>query len=80
VSLELTVEARQWLAKEGYEPAFGARPLKRVIQRHVENPLSKRLISREYGPGDTILVDLAAEELVFKRKEATPVPQASRVS
>jgi ATP-dependent Clp protease ATP-binding subunit ClpC len=80
VSLELTVEARQWLAEEGYEPAFGARPLKRVIQRSVENPLSKRLISGEYAAGDTILVDLAAEELIFKRKEVMAIPQPSMVA
>jgi ATP-dependent Clp protease ATP-binding subunit ClpC len=43
VSIELTEEARTWLAKEGYDPAFGARPLRRTLQRHVESPLSKSL-------------------------------------
>jgi ATP-dependent Clp protease ATP-binding subunit ClpC len=80
VSLELTEEARQWLAKEGYDPAFGARPLKRVIQRYVENPLAKRLISGEYKSGDTILVVCTKEELTFRRKDATAIRQPTMVS
>jgi ATP-dependent Clp protease ATP-binding subunit ClpC len=72
VGLELTDEARKWLAKEGYEPAFGARPLKRVIQRHVENPLSKRLIAGEFAAGDAIVVTAGEEGLSFNLKERTP--------
>jgi ATP-dependent Clp protease ATP-binding subunit ClpB len=80
VSLELAAGARAWLAREGYEPLFGARPLKRVIQRYVENPLSKRLISGDYKAGDAIIVDATADELVFQRKQETPVAQAAAVS
>ncbi len=80
VSLELSEAARVWLAREGYDPAFGARPLKRVIQRYVENPLSKRLIAGEYRQGEVIMVDCVNEELIFKRKEVSAVPQATQVS
>jgi len=70
VAIELTDAARAWLAEQGYDPQFGARPLKRVIQRSLENPLSKRLISGEFKEGDTIVVDVADNELVFSVKEA----------
>ncbi|HEY58241.1 MAG TPA: AAA domain-containing protein [Anaerolineae bacterium] len=70
--LELTPEARQWLAEIGYDPNFGARPLQRAIQKHVEGPLAIRLLSGEFAPGDVVLVDKHPEqpELTF-RKQAT---------
>lgn len=49
LKVELTDEARTWLAKRGYDPSFGARPLKRALQKYVENPLSVTLLSGEYG-------------------------------
>ncbi|HWQ15234.1 MAG TPA: ATP-dependent chaperone ClpB [Roseiflexaceae bacterium] len=58
LSLELTDEARQRLAEEGYDPVFGARPLKRVIQQRIQNPLALRLLQGEFREGDTILVDV----------------------
>ncbi|RME13903.1 MAG: AAA family ATPase [Ardenticatenia bacterium] len=70
LSIELTDAARDWLAEKGYNPEFGARPLKRVIQRHVETPLSRRLLAGEFREGDTIVVDVENGELVFRRKEA----------
>ena len=71
VTVEITDKAREWLAKEGFDPVFGARPLRRAIQRHVENPLSKRLLSGEFQEGDNIVVDRGAEGLVFERGKAT---------
>jgi len=70
LKVELTDEAREWLAKEGYDPSFGARPLKRALQKHVESPLSIALLSGEYVEGDTVLVDLDKEkqELTFRKK------------
>ena len=56
ITFELTLEARQWLAKEGFDPTFGARPLRRAIQRHLENPMSKAILAAEFQPGDHILV------------------------
>jgi ATP-dependent Clp protease ATP-binding subunit ClpC len=71
VSIEVTPEAKEFLAEEGYDPKFGARPLARAIRRHIENPLSSRIIGGEFGPGDMILVDRAADGLAFKAKVPT---------
>jgi ATP-dependent Clp protease ATP-binding subunit ClpC len=68
VSIEVTGEAKEFLAEEGYDPKFGARPLARSIRRHVENPLSSRIIGGEFGPGDTVVVDSAEDGLTFKTK------------
>jgi ATP-dependent Clp protease ATP-binding subunit ClpC len=57
LAVELTPAAREWLAKVGYDPAFGARPLKRALQKYVESPLSISLLSGEFSAGDHILVD-----------------------
>ena len=57
LSLEVTTEAETWLAKRGYDPVFGARPLKRVIQREISDPLAKRLLEGKFGEGAVITVD-----------------------
>jgi len=69
--IELTEEAKSWLAKEGYDPVFGARPLRRVIERYVENPLSTKLLRGEFKEGDMIKVDLGDEGLAFTAKTAS---------
>jgi len=58
LNVELTETARKWLAERGYDPAFGARPLKRALQKYVESPLSVSLLSGEFQQGQTILVDV----------------------
>ena len=68
VSVEVTDAAKEFLAEEGYDPKFGGRPLARAIRRYIENPLSSRIISGEFDPDDTIVVDLAGDELTFKPK------------
>jgi len=68
LGIELTDAARQWLAQEGYDPQFGARPLRRVIQRTMENPLSARILSGEFKEGDTVVVDVGAGGLGFRKK------------
>jgi ATP-dependent Clp protease ATP-binding subunit ClpC len=78
ITVELTEEARSWLAQEGYDPAFGARPLRRTLQRHLESPLSKRILRGEFETGDHILADVGEQEddgtgLVFLKQEAIPV-------
>jgi ATP-dependent Clp protease ATP-binding subunit ClpB len=64
--LELTDEAQQVLAEAGWDPTYGARPLKRAIQRLVENPLALRLLEGEFAEGDTVRVDAKDGELVFE--------------
>jgi ATP-dependent Clp protease ATP-binding subunit ClpA len=67
IAIVLTEEAKTWLAREGFDPMFGARPLRRTIQREVENPLSKKMLLGEFKEGDTVEVDLSPEGLVFMR-------------
>ena len=68
VSVEVTQAAKEFLAQEGYDPKFGARPLARAIRRHIENPLSSRIIGGEFDPFDTVLVDRDADALSFRTK------------
>jgi len=70
IVLELTEEAKQVLADAGWDPAYGARPLKRAIQRMVENPLALRLLEGDFGDGDTVRVEARDGELVFERAGA----------
>jgi ATP-dependent Clp protease ATP-binding subunit ClpB len=65
LTLAVTPEAKAFLAREGYDPAFGARPLKRTVQRLLLDPLSLRLLAGEFTPGDTIEVDVGADGLAF---------------
>jgi ATP-dependent Clp protease ATP-binding subunit ClpC len=65
VSITLTAAAREWLAKTGFDRMYGARPLKRAIQRYVESPLSKRLLAGEFPEGSAIVVDSVDGEIVF---------------
>jgi len=67
ISLELADAAKETLAEAGWDPTYGARPLKRAIQRLVENPLASRLLAGEFGEGDTIRVDAQNGQLVFER-------------
>ena len=73
LSIELDEPSRDWLAEKGYEPDFGARPLKRVIMRAIESPLSMRLLAGEFVEGDIILVSVAenGEELTFCKKKTS---------
>jgi len=68
LTLDVDKAAKKLLAREGYDPQFGARPLKRAIQEQVLNPLSMRLLEGEFKPGDKIKVTADDSELVFKRK------------
>jgi len=69
IKLELDDEAKAWLLKEGYEPAYGARPLRRAIQRYVENPLSSRILQGEIKDGDTVVVGVDGDVLSFSTKK-----------
>jgi len=70
LSLELTDEAKELIAEAGWDPAYGARPLKRALQRLVENPLALRLLEGDFGEGDTVRVDAKDGELVIEQAGA----------
>jgi len=67
LTLVLTEAAKDVLAEAGWDPTYGARPLKRALQRLVENPLAQRLLEGEFAEGDTIRIDAQNGELVFER-------------
>ena len=69
LNLELTEAAQEWLAVNGYNPEYGARPLKRLIQQEVETPLSDSLLGNDYEPGDTVIVDSDEDGIVIQRAE-----------
>ncbi len=69
IKLELTEEAKDLIAKEGYDPDFGARPLRRAIQRLIENPLSEKILEGKFKQGDTVTVEIKEGNIVLKKKE-----------
>jgi ATP-dependent Clp protease ATP-binding subunit ClpB len=76
IHLEATDAAKEHIAKLGYDPVYGARPLRRAIQKYVETPLSEKILSGEIKPGDIVVLDVENGELVFKKKEH-PKPEES---
>ncbi len=68
IELEITDEAKELLATRGFNPVYGARPLKRVIRQMVENPLSKELLSGKFEKGDKLVIDVKDDEIVFNKK------------
>ena len=73
IALEVTDAAKKVLATEGYDPTFGARPLKRTIQRLIQDPLALRILEHEFTEGDVVTVDALGPELVFRRTAAAEV-------
>ena len=81
LTIELTDAARVWLAEQGYDPAFGARPLRRTLQKQVESPLSVRLLKGEFKDNDTIVVDHNEQDgLIFITKSELVVEVPDTVS
>jgi ATP-dependent Clp protease ATP-binding subunit ClpC len=74
LGLELTQEAKRLLAKRGYDPQLGARPLRRAIQRMVEDPLSEKILWKEFHAGETILVEADGDEVTFRAVEGVESP------
>jgi ATP-dependent Clp protease ATP-binding subunit ClpC len=72
VDIELTDDAKSLLAEKGYDPALGARPLRRTIQRLVEDPLSEKLLWKEFKAGETVIVHAQGDEIVFERAPVSP--------
>jgi ATP-dependent Clp protease ATP-binding subunit ClpC len=80
LSVALTDAARSWLAREGFDPAFGARPLRRALQKYVESPLSVQMLRGEFKRGDLVEVDYVdGEGLQFRREEGTAAPTPVKV-
>jgi ATP-dependent Clp protease ATP-binding subunit ClpB len=79
LDIELTPDALRFLGDQGYDPVYGARPLKRAIMRFVQDPLAGLLLKGEFGPGETILVDrkAGADELTFKKNRRPTVAAVS---
>jgi ATP-dependent Clp protease ATP-binding subunit ClpC len=69
LSVEITEKAKSWLAKEGYDPVYGARPLRRALEKYVENPLAVKVLGGEFKEGDTIVVDTGDDGLTFTKKK-----------
>ena len=69
LGLELTDAAKEWLARTGYDPQMGARPLRRALQHHVEDTLSERILYKEFHAGEIIVVDVEDDEIVFRAIE-----------
>jgi ATP-dependent Clp protease ATP-binding subunit ClpB len=76
ISLELTDPAKELLAREGFDPIYGARPLKRTIQKEIVQPLAMKLLQGTFHDGDTIVVEVADGKLAFRRQEATVAASA----
>jgi ATP-dependent Clp protease ATP-binding subunit ClpA len=65
MALEITEPAKALLAEKGYDPVYGARPLKRTIQRLIQDPLAVKILAAEFKEGDTVSVDVDDDELCF---------------
>ena len=65
ISIELTERAKEWIAEKGFDPAYGARPLRRTVQRYVETPLARKVLAGEIGDGRRLTVDAVEGEIVF---------------
>ncbi|MDP9453786.1 MAG: ATP-dependent Clp protease ATP-binding subunit [Actinomycetota bacterium] len=74
IGLELTPEAKLVLADKGYDPTLGARPLRRAIQRMIEDPMSERILFKEFSAGETVIVDAEGGEIVFRTVEGFEPP------
>ncbi|MCI0439021.1 MAG: ATP-dependent Clp protease ATP-binding subunit [Chloroflexi bacterium] len=77
ISLEITQAAKDWLVEKGYDPTFGARPLRRVIQDNVEDKLSDAILGGTVNPADTALIDVEEDKIVVKAKSPSPVALGS---
>ena len=77
ISVQLTDSARAWLAKEGFDSAFGARPLRRAIQKYVESPLSMELLGGKFKDGAVVLVDEKDDKIIFT-SEAAPAKKSKQ--
>ncbi|MCH8108517.1 MAG: ATP-dependent Clp protease ATP-binding subunit [Chloroflexi bacterium] len=76
INLEVTQAAKEWLSEKGYDPTFGARPLRRVIQDNLEDKLSDAILGSTVNPGDTAIIDVSEDEIVVKTDSPVPIGSA----
>jgi len=69
VAIKVSDRAKAYVAEVGFDPLYGARPLKRTLQNLIQNPLAKNIIAGEVRPGDTVIVDSGKEGLVFRKQK-----------
>ncbi|MBB6180001.1 ATP-dependent chaperone ClpB [Pseudorhizobium flavum] len=77
ISIELTPEAREWLAEKGYDPVYGARPLKRVIQKFVQDPMAEQILSGNIPDDSAVAVDAGSDRLLFRVKRTVAEAEAA---
>jgi ATP-dependent Clp protease ATP-binding subunit ClpB len=77
ITLELSGDARALLAERGYDPVYGARPLKRAIQQLVQDPLALALLRGDFAEGDTVVADVRGDQIVFHRPEEDEIVDAA---
>ena len=77
ISIHLTEAAKDWLEDEGFDPVYGARPLRRAVERHVENVIARGILAGEYTDGDAITVDAKDGRLIFTKEAVEPVPASA---
>ena len=77
ISLELDESARRWLADRGYDPAYGARPLKRVIQKQVQDPLAEKILLGDVRDGDVVRITAGTDRLLFRPKHEDAQAEAA---
>ena len=76
ITLTLDAAAREWLAAKGWDPAYGARPLKRVMQRYLQDPLSEMILAGEVKDGDRVVISVEGNVLTFNGK----APQTAEIA
>jgi len=79
ITLECSEDALEWLGNQGYDPAYGARPLKRLIQRSLQNPLAEQLLSGTIQDGQTVYVELEGNGLVLRTTPTAPTAEPLRL-
>jgi ATP-dependent Clp protease ATP-binding subunit ClpC len=80
LDIELTEDAKLWLSKKGYDPTLGARPLRRTIQREIEDVLSEKLLYGEFSTNQLIVVDVEGDGIVFRAVDAPDVPPVEQLA
>jgi len=70
IALELTDAAKEYLANRGYDAVYGARPLKRTIQKEIIDPLAVRILNGDFVPGDKVIADVQSGEILFRKRQA----------